>query len=252
MASLGRGASPDPYATAEESAVERVVADSVDLGAEEVFENAKMPLEGVGGSAGIVRSACVEDFCVPLPLGRVGDFLADTSQCRAESLGRLEGGLARPSDDGGRDELREFCANRSSTVSASRSATRCPSRSIAAACSTTSAASCSYDGRRDTQPRSPRPDGTLPHLNSHLRRGFSSFGDDGHRAAPGARELFGNSASGFWRSASLLSPLACPGVPRSRGRSCRTVFGGCVPPQQPPLATIEASSARVVAPLVHV
>jgi len=61
--------------------------------------------------------------------------------------------LASPSDDGGRDEFREFSASRrfSSTISASCTAIRSSSRSIAAACSTTNAASWSYEGRpKDT------------------------------------------------------------------------------------------------------
>jgi hypothetical protein len=61
----------------------------------------------------------------------------------------LDRRLGSPSEDGGRDELREFCASRrfSSTTSASSWTTRASSRWIVAACSTTNAASCSYDGR---------------------------------------------------------------------------------------------------------
>src|SRR6266545_4845986 len=80
------------------------------------------------------------------------------------------GGFESPSDDGGRDEFREFSAKRrfSSLTSASSTITRPRNSSITAACSTTNPASCSNERPPDdTQHRSPPSQRSLPHLNSH-------------------------------------------------------------------------------------
>ena len=79
-------------------------------------------------------------------------------------------------DPGLLDEFREFCPKRrfSSATSASSTTTRPRNSSISPACSTTNPASCSNDRPPDDiQHCSPPSQRSLPHLNSHPKRGFS-------------------------------------------------------------------------------